>query len=50
MKAVQVDVVELGFRFLKNQGFKGPCAFTALLKKPYLFFQQPLISLTALQK
>lgn len=28
MKAVQVDVVELGFRFLKNQGFKGPCAFT----------------------
>ncbi len=28
MKAAQVDVVELGFRFLKNQGFKGPCAFT----------------------
>lgn len=27
MKAAQVDVVELGFRFLKNQGFKGPCAF-----------------------
>ena len=23
-----VDVVELGFRFLKNSGFKGPCAFT----------------------
>lgn len=28
MKAAQVDFVELGFRFLKNQGFKGPCAFT----------------------
>jgi 4-hydroxy 2-oxovalerate aldolase len=28
MKAAQVDVVELGFRFLKNQGFKGPCAYT----------------------
>lgn len=28
MKAAQVDVVQLGFRFLKNQGFKGPCAFT----------------------
>jgi 4-hydroxy 2-oxovalerate aldolase len=28
MKAAQVDVVELGFRFLKNEGFKGPCAFT----------------------
>lgn len=28
MKAVQVDVVELGFRFLDNEGFKGPCAFT----------------------
>jgi 4-hydroxy 2-oxovalerate aldolase len=27
MKAAQVDVVELGFRFLKNQGFKGPCAY-----------------------
>lgn len=27
-KAAQVDVVELGFRFLKNQGFKGPCAYT----------------------
>lgn len=26
MKAAQVDVVELGFRFLKNEGFKGPCA------------------------
>lgn len=28
MKAAQIDVVELGFRFLKNQGFKGPCAYT----------------------
>ena len=28
MNAAQVDVVELGFRFLKNQGFKGPCAFS----------------------
>jgi 4-hydroxy 2-oxovalerate aldolase len=28
MKAAQVDVVELGFRFLKNQGFKGACAYT----------------------
>ena len=28
MKAAQVDCVELGFRFLKNEGFKGPCAFT----------------------
>lgn len=28
MKAAQVDVVELGFRFLKNEGFKGACAFT----------------------
>ena len=28
MKSAQVDVVELGFRFLVNQGFKGPCAFT----------------------
>lgn len=28
MKAAHVDVVELGFRFLKNEGFKGPCAFT----------------------
>jgi 4-hydroxy 2-oxovalerate aldolase len=28
MKAAQVDVVELGFRFLKNEGFKGPPAFT----------------------
>lgn len=29
MKAAQVDVVELGFRFLKNEGFKGPCAYTS---------------------
>jgi 4-hydroxy 2-oxovalerate aldolase len=28
MKSAGVDVVELGFRFLKNQGFKGACAFT----------------------
>lgn len=28
MKAAQVDVLELGFRFLKNEGFKGACAFT----------------------
>ena len=28
MKAAQIDVVELGFRFLKNQGFKGPCAYS----------------------
>lgn len=28
MKAARVDVVELGFRFLKNDGFKGPSAFT----------------------
>lgn len=28
MQAAGVDVVELGFRTLKNQGFNGPCAFT----------------------
>lgn len=28
MKAARVDVVELGFRFLKNEDFKGACAFT----------------------
>ncbi|WP_296766803.1 hypothetical protein, partial [Sediminimonas sp.] len=28
MKAAQVDIAELGFRFLENEGFKGPCAFT----------------------
>tara|TARA_B100001057_G_scaffold499532_1_gene610599 strand:- start:457 stop:2079 length:1623 start_codon:yes stop_codon:yes gene_type:complete len=28
MKAAKIDIVELGFRFLKNEGFKGPCAFT----------------------
>lgn len=27
MKAAQVDVVGVGFRFLKNQDFKGPFAF-----------------------
>lgn len=29
MKAAKVDVVELGFRLLKNNGFKGPCAFSS---------------------
>lgn len=24
MRAARVDVVELGFRFLRNEGFKGP--------------------------
>lgn len=28
MQAAGVDVVELGFRFLSNKGFKGACAFT----------------------
>ncbi|WP_006787625.1 aldolase catalytic domain-containing protein [Thiorhodospira sibirica] len=28
MQAARVDVVELGFRTLKNQGFQGACAFT----------------------
>ncbi len=28
MSAAKVDVVEIGFRFLKNTGFKGPFAFT----------------------
>lgn len=28
MKAAQVDVVELGFRFIANKGFKGPNAYT----------------------
>lgn len=28
MKAAQVDIVELGFRFIENRGFKGPCAYT----------------------
>ena len=28
MQAAEVDVVELGFRTLKNLGFQGPCAFT----------------------
>lgn len=28
MRAAQVDIVELGFRFLNNDGFKGPYAFT----------------------
>lgn len=29
MKAAQVDIVEMGFRFLKNNGFKGACAYTS---------------------
>ena len=29
MQSVGVDVVELGFRSLNNQGFKGPCAFAS---------------------
>lgn len=29
MESAGVDVVELGFRTLKNQGFFGPCAFTS---------------------
>ncbi len=28
MQAARVDIVELGLRTLKNQGFQGPCAFT----------------------
>ncbi len=28
MQAAGVDIVELGLRSLKNQGFQGPCAFT----------------------
>lgn len=28
MKAARVNVVELGFRFLDNDGFKGACAYT----------------------
>ena len=28
MQAAKVDVVELGLRSLKNQGFKGACAYT----------------------
>jgi 4-hydroxy 2-oxovalerate aldolase len=28
MKSAQIDIVELGFRFLGNNGFKGPCAYT----------------------
>jgi 4-hydroxy 2-oxovalerate aldolase len=27
MKAAQVDIVELGFRFMANNGFKGACAY-----------------------
>lgn len=28
MAAARIDIVELGFRFLANRGFKGPCAYT----------------------
>lgn len=28
MQSAGVDIVELGFRTLKNKGFQGPCAFT----------------------
>ncbi len=28
MRAARVDIVEIGFRFLKNNGFKGACAYT----------------------
>lgn len=28
MVAAKIDVVELGFRFIENNGFKGPCAFS----------------------
>lgn len=28
MRPAGIDIVEVGFRFLKNSGFKGPCAFT----------------------
>lgn len=28
MAAARIDVVEMGFRFLGNAGFKGPCAYT----------------------
>ena len=28
MRAARVDVVELGFRLLRNEGFKGACAYT----------------------
>ena len=29
MNSVKVNIVEIGFRFLKNDGFKGPCAFSS---------------------
>lgn len=29
MQSAQVDIVELGFRFLQNNGFKGACAYTS---------------------
>jgi 4-hydroxy 2-oxovalerate aldolase len=28
IKAAQVDIAEIGFRLLKNEGFKGPCAYS----------------------
>ena len=30
MEIAKVNVVELGFRLLKNNNFKGPCAFTKI--------------------
>ena len=29
ISSIKVDYCEIGFRFLKNTGFKGPCAFTS---------------------
>lgn len=29
MNSAKVNIVEIGFRFLKNDGFKGPCAFSS---------------------
>ena len=29
LERVKVDYCEIGFRFLKNSGFRGPCAFTS---------------------
>ena len=36
MKNCSVDYIELGFRTLKNVGFKGPCAYTKDEFKSYL--------------
>ena len=29
MKLAKIDIVEIGFRFLNNDGFKGPCAYSS---------------------